>query len=96
MCWELCNVEEAFESGIFVTVVFVMVNSVFVTSLVVVSSPLTVAVNEECVGCKDVLESFLLVVPIDVPIVDSITRFDIVVGFGTDVFVGEIVAVGNT
>jgi len=73
-----------------------MVNSVFVTSLVVVPSPLTVAVKEECVGCKDVLESFLLVVPVDIAAVDSITGFDTVVGFESDVFVGEIVADDNT
>lgn len=72
------------------------VNSVFMTPLVVFPSSLTVVVNEECVGCKGVLERFLLVVPIDVPDVDSVTGFDVVVGVGTDTFVEEIIVVDDT
>lgn len=94
MCWELCNVEETFESGISVTVAFVTVTSIFVMTLVVAPPLISVVVNEECVGCKDVLESFSLVAPIDISLVDPITVF-IVVVVGTDAVAEGVVADGN-
>lgn len=50
MFWELGNVEEAFKSGIFVTVAFVTVNSVFVTPLVVVPNHANTMSSHQ--GCK--------------------------------------------
>lgn len=90
--------ETSLGSGRSVTVALLVVNSFFVTSLVVASLPLTVVANEANVGSRDVCKDSLLVVPLgDVPAVDCITRFSdvIVTGVGPDVFAAEIVD-GNT
>lgn len=93
--WELCNVETASETGRLVTVVFVVMNSPFVT-LVVASSPLTVVFNEETVG-GDVLKDSGLGVPLgDVTVDFKVGDGDgVVVGVGTDVLVAATVDCDN-
>lgn len=100
MCWELCNVETAFGSVRFVTVVLGVVNTFFVETLVVASSLLTVVVNEGSVGSGGVCEDWLLIVPLgDVPTVDFSKKFSDFAAadsVGTVVFAAEIVDEFNT
>lgn len=81
MCWELCNVETTFGSRRFVSVAFAVLNLFFVTPLVVF--PLTVVVNEESVGSRDVCKDLLVVSSGDTPVIAF-------VGFGDDVVLGVI------
>lgn len=94
LCWELWNVETAFGSERFVTVAPVLVNSSFITPLVVVPSPVTV-VNERTVDSGGVFKDSLVVVPLgDIPTTGVITGLgkDVVFGVNSDVFAALTVA----
>lgn len=91
MDWGLCNVEVAFGSGRFITVVLVVMNAVFVTPLAV--DPLTAVVTEDSVDSRVVSKGSLLVAPLaDISTVDFSATFgdDVVFDVGTDVFVAEV------